>query len=123
MTARDATENHRVSTPLELLFDLTFVVAVSQVAQKLAHSLMEDDVGQAIEQVVLVADVAVERHRLDPEALAELAHADGVDPALVGQVHRRPEHAVPTDRRAPFRSGSFHDRHLTSLRCSARFTA
>jgi low temperature requirement protein LtrA len=54
MTARDATENHRVSTPLELLFDLTFVVAVSQVAQKLAHSLMEDDVGQAIGAYLMV---------------------------------------------------------------------
>jgi low temperature requirement protein LtrA len=41
MTARDSTENHRVSTPLELLFDLTFVVAVGQAAQALAHQVEE----------------------------------------------------------------------------------
>jgi low temperature requirement protein LtrA len=39
MTARDAGEDHRVSTPLELLFDLTFVVAVSQVSREFAHSV------------------------------------------------------------------------------------
>jgi low temperature requirement protein LtrA len=38
MTARDTTEQHRTATPLELLFDLTFVVAISQVAAQLAHS-------------------------------------------------------------------------------------
>jgi low temperature requirement protein LtrA len=39
MTARDTAETHRGSTPLELLFDLTFVVAVAQVAARLAHSI------------------------------------------------------------------------------------
>ncbi len=39
MTARSTTERFRVSTPLELLFDLTFVVAVSQAAAELAHSV------------------------------------------------------------------------------------
>jgi low temperature requirement protein LtrA len=37
MTARDTDESHRVSSPLELLFDLTFVVAISQAALGLAH--------------------------------------------------------------------------------------
>ncbi len=36
MTGRPTDEAHRVSTPLELLFDLTFVVAVAQVAAQLA---------------------------------------------------------------------------------------
>lgn len=39
MRGRDIDEQHRVSTPLELLFDLTFVVAVAQVAAQLAHSI------------------------------------------------------------------------------------
>ena len=38
MTARDTAERHRAATPLELLFDLTFVVAISQVAAQLAHA-------------------------------------------------------------------------------------
>jgi low temperature requirement protein LtrA len=41
MTARDTAERHRGSTPLELLFDLTFVVAVAQVAARLAHSIAD----------------------------------------------------------------------------------
>lgn len=39
MTARNTHESHRVSTPLELLFDLTFVVAISLVAARLAHGI------------------------------------------------------------------------------------
>jgi low temperature requirement protein LtrA len=38
MTARDTEEQHRASSPLELLFDLTFVVAIAQVATQLARS-------------------------------------------------------------------------------------
>jgi low temperature requirement protein LtrA len=41
MTARDTAEAHRVSSPLELLFDLVFVVAISQVAAQLAHSIAD----------------------------------------------------------------------------------
>ncbi|MFL5720675.1 MAG: low temperature requirement protein A, partial [Chloroflexota bacterium] len=38
MTGRDPTDTHRASTPLELLFDLCFVVAVASVA----HALHDD---------------------------------------------------------------------------------
>jgi low temperature requirement protein LtrA len=38
MTGRSTDERHRVSSPLELLFDLTFVVAIAQVAGQLAHA-------------------------------------------------------------------------------------
>ena len=31
VAARDPKENHRVATPLELLFDLIFVVAIAEV--------------------------------------------------------------------------------------------
>ncbi len=36
--ARDADEDHRAATPLELFFDLCFVVAVSQAAAELHHA-------------------------------------------------------------------------------------
>jgi low temperature requirement protein LtrA len=39
MTARDTGEEHRVSSPLELLFDLTFVVAIAQIAGQLARHI------------------------------------------------------------------------------------
>ena len=46
---RDPDEQHRASTPLELLFDLTFVVAVAQVSAELAHAIVDGtDVGGAV---------------------------------------------------------------------------
>jgi low temperature requirement protein LtrA len=48
MTGRDPTEPHRASTPLELLFDLCFVVAVSQAAGQLHHGLASDDIPHAV---------------------------------------------------------------------------
>ncbi|MFG2429093.1 low temperature requirement protein A [Streptomyces sp. NPDC048590] len=41
MTARDRHEPHRAATPLELLFDLCFVVAVAQAGARLVHALAE----------------------------------------------------------------------------------
>jgi low temperature requirement protein LtrA len=41
MTGRDPHEGHRVATPLELLFDLTFVTAFSFASSQLAHALAE----------------------------------------------------------------------------------
>ena len=39
MTGRDPRQAHRASTPLELLFDLAFVVAFGQAADQLAHAI------------------------------------------------------------------------------------
>ncbi|POH64819.1 low temperature requirement protein A [Cryobacterium zongtaii] len=39
MSARDTGEAHRAASPLELLFDLTFVVAVAQLVVQLAHGI------------------------------------------------------------------------------------
>lgn len=41
MTGRDRHEEHRTATPLELLFDLTFVVAFGVAASQFAHALAE----------------------------------------------------------------------------------
>lgn len=47
---RDIHEAHRVSTPLELLFDLVFVVAIALTAAQLHHGVMEHHSGQALLQ-------------------------------------------------------------------------
>ncbi|WIV57134.1 low temperature requirement protein A [Amycolatopsis nalaikhensis] len=54
MHPRDSGEHHRVATPLELLFDLCFVVAVGQAAAQLHHALAE---GHAAHGVVSFAMV------------------------------------------------------------------
>ncbi len=54
MVPRDAQAGHRGSTNLELLFDLTFVVAVAQAAHSLAEHLIEGHVGAGIAGYVSV---------------------------------------------------------------------
>jgi low temperature requirement protein LtrA len=48
MLPRIPTEPHRSATPLELLFDLCFVVAVAQASNRLHHALAEDHAGQGL---------------------------------------------------------------------------
>src|ERR1700753_3380325 len=48
MRARTRTEPDRAATPLELFFDLCFVVAVSLAAARLHHSFTEDHVGPGL---------------------------------------------------------------------------
>ncbi|MFD5318429.1 low temperature requirement protein A [Streptomyces sp. NPDC127098] len=48
MAARDPEEEHRVATPLELFFDLCFVVAVAQIAGELHHYVADDHAGHAV---------------------------------------------------------------------------
>ena len=48
MTGRDPDEPHRAATPLELLFDLTFVVAFGQAGNQMAHLLAEGHVVPAV---------------------------------------------------------------------------
>src|ERR1700677_2239556 len=54
MVPRDTEEPHRASTPLELLFDLCFVVAVSQAARELNGSLAQNHFAAAIQGYLLV---------------------------------------------------------------------
>ena len=49
---------------------------------------------------LLVGDVVVERHRLDPERLAELAHAERLEPARVGEGDGGAQHPLPAQRAA-----------------------
>ena len=48
MRPRDPNEPGRTASSLELLFDLTFVVAVAQVAAELAHGIADDNVGDSL---------------------------------------------------------------------------
>lgn len=48
MTGRDTGEQHRAATPLELLFDLTLVIAFSQAGVQMAHLLELGHFGPAI---------------------------------------------------------------------------
>jgi low temperature requirement protein LtrA len=54
MRPRDIEEKHRASTPLELLFDLSFVVAVSQAADQLSIALGAGHFHTAIVSYLLV---------------------------------------------------------------------
>ncbi|MET8248267.1 low temperature requirement protein A [Streptomyces sp. NPDC005202] len=48
LTARGRDEAHRVATPLELFFDLCFVVAVAQAGVELVHAVAEGHPGHGI---------------------------------------------------------------------------
>lgn len=52
MTGRDPDELHRAATPLELLFDLTFVIGFGIAASEFAHQLAEDHVGAGLASFV-----------------------------------------------------------------------
>ncbi|MFF0625804.1 low temperature requirement protein A [Streptomyces sp. NPDC004296] len=48
MRARSRAEAHRTATPLELFFDLCFVVAVAQAGRQLVHALAEGHPGHGV---------------------------------------------------------------------------
>ena len=54
MLARDPSEPHRASTPLELFFDLCFVVAVSLAAARLHHALGEHHIAAGLTGYLMV---------------------------------------------------------------------
>jgi low temperature requirement protein LtrA len=54
MRARRPDEAHRTATPLELLFDLVFVVAIAQAGSSLHHALAEGHVAQGLVSYALV---------------------------------------------------------------------
>ena len=48
MIGRDPAQSHRAASPLELLFDLTFVVAIAQAASGLHHGLVDGHAGEVL---------------------------------------------------------------------------
>lgn len=58
MTGRDPAEEHRAATPLELLFDLVFVVAIGAASSQLAHGIAAHHTLPAV-AAFIVAIVAI----------------------------------------------------------------
>ncbi|MBO1805345.1 low temperature requirement protein A [Leucobacter ruminantium] len=54
MSGRDPHQQHRVASPLELFFDLVFVIAVSQASQNLHHGIAEGHAGAAVLSYVMI---------------------------------------------------------------------
>lgn len=54
LTARRRDEAHRVASPLELFFDLCFVVAVAQAGVGLVHAVAEGHAGQGVLHYAMV---------------------------------------------------------------------
>ncbi|KAB1147103.1 low temperature requirement protein A [Streptomyces luteolifulvus] len=54
LTARGRDEAHRVASPLELFFDLCFVVAVAQAGMQLVHAVAEGHAGEGILNYAMV---------------------------------------------------------------------
>lgn len=54
MTGRDPGQQHRAASPLELFFDLVFVVAVSQASQNLHHGIVEGRAGESTLSYVMI---------------------------------------------------------------------
>ena len=104
-----------------------------------AFDFAEHELDDPLEDVILVLDVVVERHRFDAELGGKLAHAERLESVLVDEAQRHPEDAVAIQPLAAGRcsrsafgcgmSASFYDAgHLTPLsalsctRCLARRT-
>ncbi|WP_245154175.1 low temperature requirement protein A [Rhodococcus sp. 1R11] len=54
MQPRDFREPHRSATPLELFFDLVFVVAVSLASANMAHLLEESHIAGAVVSYAMI---------------------------------------------------------------------
>ena len=54
MRSRSPEEEHRAATPLELFFDLVFVIAVAQAASRLHHGIAEAHVAEAVISYMMV---------------------------------------------------------------------
>ena len=54
MVGRSIEEEHRAATPLELFFDLVFVVAVAQASNELHHGLAEGKIGFSVLSFAMV---------------------------------------------------------------------
>lgn len=54
LTGRDPAEEHRAATPLELFFDLVFVVAVALASEGLHHGVVDGHAGDAVLSFTLI---------------------------------------------------------------------
>src|SRR5262249_53236732 len=76
--------------------------------------LLHHVLGDAVEDVLLVGDVVVQRHRLGADELAEAAHGERGDALLIGDTYGGPQDAVPGERDARLGGGGgYHPGHRT----------
>jgi len=61
--------------------------------------LAEDDVDHAVEELLLVRDVVVERHRAGAELVRKPANRQRLEPLALRERNRGLEHALPAQRR------------------------
>ncbi|GHA85648.1 hypothetical protein GCM10010330_44940 [Streptomyces tendae] len=54
LKARHRHESHRVATPLELFFDLCFVVAIAQAGVQLVHAVAQGHAGEGVLHYAMV---------------------------------------------------------------------
>src|SRR6202035_206033 len=76
--------------------------------------LAEHDIDHAVEHVDLVPDMAVEGHRLDPELMAQLAHAERFDAVPIGEADGGPQDPLPRQGCAALCLSSSSQGHLSA---------
>src|SRR3979411_1740803 len=64
------------------------------------RDLAHQEIDHATDDLLLAPNVVIERHRLDPEPLADSAHRDRLEPVLVRDLDRGTQHALAAERRA-----------------------
>src|SRR5699024_12774444 len=68
-----------------------------EVLRRYAHRLCE----QAVQQLILVAHIVVDRHRLDPELCAESAHRQRLHPLAIDDSQRLGQHLRSREPHTP----------------------
>ena len=71
MRGRDPHQPHRVTTPLELLFDLTFVIAFGTAANQFAHFLASEWRRHGSERVEVHARDRISMNKHTPQWLVD----------------------------------------------------
>jgi hypothetical protein len=91
--------------------DRRLPVAAGRWQLDLRHHQLDDP----LEDVVLVANVVIQRHRLHAQLLGQPAHRQRVDPARIGELHGRAQDAFAAEWSAAIWLGRWLSGHGTSL--------
>lgn len=79
------------------------------------RQLREQPLHEPVEQVLLVANVVVERHRGDAESFGDGAHADRLKAALLGDLERGVEHPLAGDAGLTWHAGEATVRRIYTM--------
>jgi len=111
MVGRDPEEAGRASTPLELLFDLTFVIAFGAAADELAHALADDHVREGV-LAFLLATFAVSWAWINFTWFASAYDTDDWPFRLTTMVQMAGVLVLALGLPAMFESVTHHEEHL-----------